>query len=62
MDAIDPRRRAPVNGDILSASVLADTAMDDIERYYPGKFDFVVVADPVVGAVRLALEAIDHKS
>lgn len=25
---IDPRRRAPVNGDILSASVLADTAME----------------------------------
>jgi len=37
---------------------LADAAMDDVERYYPGKFDFVVVGDPVVGAIRLALEAI----
>jgi len=32
--------------------------MDDIERYYPGKFDFVVVGDPVIGAVKLAIEAV----
>ena len=45
-------------GGAYTSRWVADTAMDDIERYYPGKFDFVVVADPTVGAVRLALEAI----
>jgi N-acetylglucosamine kinase-like BadF-type ATPase len=45
-------------GRVYRSRWVADTAMDDIERYYPHKFDFVVVGDPVAGAVRLALEAI----
>jgi len=45
-----------VGGAYLSRWV-ADTAMNEIDRYYPKKFDFVVVSDPVAGAVRLALEA-----
>ncbi len=45
-------------GGAYTSRWVADTAMDDIERYYPGKFDFVVIADPVAGAIRLALEAI----
>jgi N-acetylglucosamine kinase-like BadF-type ATPase len=45
-------------GGAYTSRWVADTAMDGIERYYPGKFDFVVVADPVAGAVKLALEAV----
>jgi len=36
---------------------VADTAMNEIDRYYPKRFDFIVVADPVVGAVKLAIES-----
>lgn len=43
-------------GGVYKSRWAADAAMDEIQRYYPGKFDFVVVADPVVGAVKLALE------
>jgi N-acetylglucosamine kinase-like BadF-type ATPase len=35
---------------------VADTAMNEIDRYYPKRFDFIVVDDPVVGAVKLAIE------
>lgn len=45
-------------GGVYKSRWVADTAMNEIERYYPGKFDFVVVDDPVVGAVRLAIEAV----
>lgn len=45
-------------GGVYKSRVVADTAMDDIERYYPGKFDFVVIDDPVAGAVKLAIQAI----
>jgi N-acetylglucosamine kinase-like BadF-type ATPase len=48
-------------GGVYKSRWMADTAMNEIERYYPGKFDFVVVADPVVGAVRLALEMANPK-
>jgi len=44
-------------GGVYKSRWVADTAMNEISRYYPGKFDFVVVADPVAGAVKLALEA-----
>ena len=50
-----------VGGAYLSRWV-ADTAMNEIERYYPGKFDFVISGDPVMGAVKLALEARNSKS
>lgn len=40
---------------------VADTAMDEIQRYYPGRFDFVVVGDPIIGAVRLAIESVNIK-
>lgn len=43
-------------GGVYKSRWVADTAMNEIERYYPGKFDFVVVADPVIGAIRLAME------
>jgi N-acetylglucosamine kinase len=43
-------------GGVYKSRWVADTAMNEIERYYPGKFDFVVVGDPVAGAVKLAIE------
>jgi N-acetylglucosamine kinase-like BadF-type ATPase len=49
-------------GGVYNSRWVADTAMNEIDRYYPKRFDFVVVADPVVGAVKLALEAINPKS
>ncbi len=49
-------------GGVYKSRWVADTAMNEIQRYYPGKFDFVVVDDPVAGAVRLALEARNPKS
>ncbi len=45
-------------GGVYLSRLVADTAMDEIERYYPGKFDFVVVDNPVIGAVRLAIRGI----
>ena len=42
-------------GGVYKSRGVADTAMNEIERYYPKKFDFVVVGDPVIGAVKLAL-------
>ncbi|UMX47717.1 MAG: hypothetical protein L7H18_04725 [Candidatus Nealsonbacteria bacterium DGGOD1a] len=45
-------------GGVYKSRWVADTAMNEIERYYPKKFDFVVVGDPVIGAVKLALENI----
>jgi N-acetylglucosamine kinase-like BadF-type ATPase len=44
-------------GGVYKSRWVADTAMNEIDRYYPGKFDFVVVGEPVVGAVKLAIEA-----
>ena len=49
-------------GGVYKSRLVADTAMDDIERYYPGKFDFVVIDDPVAGAIKLALEVRNLKS
>ncbi len=37
---------------------VADSAANEIERRYPGKFDFVFIGDPVVGAINLALEVV----
>ena len=48
-----------VGGAYISRWV-ADTAMNEIDRYYPKRFDFIVVADPVVGAVKLAIENTNH--
>jgi len=53
----DPVPLVLVGGAYLSRWV-ADTAMNEIDRYYPKRFDYVVIADPVNGAVKLALEAV----
>jgi len=45
-------------GGVYKSRWVTDAAMNGIERYYPKKFDFVAVGDPVVGAVKLALGAI----
>lgn len=44
-------------GGVYKSRRVADSAANEIERCYPGKFDFVFIDDPVIGAVRLALEA-----
>jgi N-acetylglucosamine kinase-like BadF-type ATPase len=49
-------------GGAYNSRWVADTAMNEIERYYPKRFDFVVVADPVIGAVKLAIENVKAKS
>ena len=49
-------------GGAYTSRWVADTAMDDIDRYYPKKFDFVVSGDPVMGAVKLAMESIKAKN
>ena len=41
---------------------VADTAMNEIERYYPKRSDFVVVDDPAVGAVKLAIEGVRRRN
>ncbi len=43
-------------GGVYKSRWMADAAVAEIERYYPGKFDIVFVGDPVAGAVKLALE------
>ncbi len=43
-------------GGVYKSRWMADSAMNEIEKYCPRKFDFVVVADPVIGAIKLALE------
>lgn len=45
-------------GGLYKSRWMADTAADEIQRHYPGKFDFVFVGDPVIGAVNLALEVV----
>lgn len=46
-------------GGVYNSRWVADTAMNEIERYYPKRFDFIVSGDPVAGAVKLALEKIN---
>lgn len=48
-------------GGVYKSRWVADTAANEIERRYPKKFDFVFIDDPVVGAVRLALEMANPK-
>ncbi len=57
---LDFYERAPLvlSGGVYKSRWVSDAAANEIERCYPGKFDFVVVDDPVIGAVRLAVEAI----
>ena len=45
-------------GGVYKSRWVADAAANEIERRYPGKFDFVFAGDPVVGAVKLAIEAV----
>jgi len=45
-------------GGVYKSRWMADTATNEIQRRYPGKFDFVFVGDPVIGAVKLAIEAV----
>jgi len=45
-------------GGVYKSRWMADTAANEIERRYPGKFDFVFAGDPVVGAVKLAIEVV----
>lgn len=53
----EPTPLVLVGGAYISRWV-ADTAMNEIERYYPKRFDFIVAGDPVVGAVKLAIESV----
>jgi len=55
---LDFYERAPLvlAGGVYRSRWVADSAANEIERRYPGKFDFVFIDDPVAGAVRLALE------
>jgi len=48
-------------GGVYKSRMVADSAANEIERRYPGKFDFVFIDDPAVGAIKLALEAIRSK-
>lgn len=45
-------------GGVYNSRWVADTAANEIERRYPNKFDFVFAGDPVVGAVKLAIEVV----
>lgn len=45
-------------GGVYKSRWVADAAANEIERRYPNKFDFVFAADPVVGAVKLAIEVV----
>jgi len=45
-------------GGVYKSRWMADAAINEIERHYSGKFDFVFVGDPVIGAVKLAIEAV----
>lgn len=48
-------------GGVYKSRWMADTAVNEIERRYPGKFDFVFIGDPAIGAINLALEARSSK-
>jgi len=46
-------------GGVYKSRWVLDTVKKEVSRYYPGRFEIIVVEDPVVGAVRLALESIN---
>lgn len=49
-------------GGMYRANWVRDTIEREVERFFPGRFEFIFAENPVSGAVKLALEAINHKS
>ena len=45
-------------GGVFNSQWVLDTVKSEINRYYPHRFEFIVVLDPIAGAVKLALENI----
>jgi N-acetylglucosamine kinase len=45
-------------GSVYKSRWVADAAVNEIQRFHANKFDFVFIDDPVIGAVKLALENI----